>query len=69
MDPIFHSVRQFCDVTGLSRSTVYRLIARGEVPAYHFGSTLRIPAWVATDAARQPGELPGRASTATGVRP
>lgn len=35
------SLVEVMHVTGLSRATVYRARARGELPAYHFGRTVR----------------------------
>jgi len=31
-----------CDILGVSRSTLYELVKRGEVPALHLGRSLRV---------------------------
>jgi excisionase family DNA binding protein len=41
------SVAEFCEVTGLGRSTVYRMIEDEEIPAVPLGTRKVIPyAWV-----------------------
>lgn len=45
--PLGMSVRDFCAATGIGRTTAYRLIEDGEVPAVPLGDRLVIPrAWV-----------------------
>jgi excisionase family DNA binding protein len=36
------TVNEFCSEFGVSRSTVYRLNARGELPFVHIGRSVRI---------------------------
>ena len=38
------SIAEFCETFGVSRSTVYRLAQRGEIPFVHVGRAVRIRA-------------------------
>lgn len=45
-------VAEVAALLGLSRSEVYRLIERGEIPAVRFGRSVRVPRqWVESRAA------------------
>ena len=54
-----YTIRQFCELFQLSRSTVYRQMAVGEIPAVHLGHSVRIPSWFVEDMLQSPGQLPG----------
>ena len=41
--PEFLSPEEFREYVGLSRSTVYDLLRRGEIPSRRFGKCIRIP--------------------------
>lgn len=38
-----YTVRQFAELAGLGRNSVYAMVARGELPALHFGGAIRLP--------------------------
>jgi excisionase family DNA binding protein len=55
--------REVAVVTGLSRSMVYELINRGQIPAIRVGKSLRVPMaelqeWIREQAAQQRAALP-----------
>ena len=46
-EPIMLRASQVAVLLGLSRSEVYRLIERGDIPAVRFGRSVRVPRkWV-----------------------
>lgn len=40
---LYYSVQEYMQITGLSRSTVYRLVKKGELPIYRYSSRVLIP--------------------------
>jgi excisionase family DNA binding protein len=40
---LLYRVPEACEATGLSRATLYELIARGEIDVIHVGTAVRIP--------------------------
>jgi excisionase family DNA binding protein len=38
-----YTVRQFAELAGLGRNSVYQMISRGELPALRFGGAIRLP--------------------------
>ena len=47
LQPIMLRPREVAELLSLSRSEVYRLIERGEIPAVRIGSSVRVPRrWV-----------------------
>ena len=42
--PQFHTVNEIADQLAVSRETVRRLIASGDLPSYRFGGSIRIKA-------------------------
>ena len=38
------TISETCEATSLSRTTIYRLLKRGELPALKIGASWRIPA-------------------------
>jgi excisionase family DNA binding protein len=43
MERLLFTVEEVAEALGLSRSTIYRLLRRGELVATHIGSATRIP--------------------------
>lgn len=43
--PIVYRPRQVAQLFQISEAQVYRLIARGTMPAVRFGRSVRVPAW------------------------
>lgn len=41
--PLLLSVKEAAALLGIGRSTLYRLIERGEIPSVHIGGSRRIP--------------------------
>jgi|SRR6516162_3246591 len=38
-----YSIKEFCEAYGLGRTTVWRLIKKGRIAAWHFGGRVLIP--------------------------
>lgn len=45
MERQFFTVPEVSDLTGLSPATVYRAVARGQIPALRVAGSVRIPKW------------------------
>jgi excisionase family DNA binding protein len=52
------TILEFGQKHSMSRSTVQRGIASGDIPTIRIGRSLRIPAWFVEDLVRAPGQLP-----------
>jgi excisionase family DNA binding protein len=52
------SVKDFSTLAGISPSTVYRLVWKGEIPIVRLGGQIRIPGWFVHRYTKQPGDLP-----------
>jgi excisionase family DNA binding protein len=44
VDKLLYTPRQAAEALGVSRSTIYVLMATGDVPSVHIGSCRRVPA-------------------------
>jgi excisionase family DNA binding protein len=77
----YYRIKEACDRLGVSRSTLCRRIASGELPAWKLGSLTLIPTWAidrappdasATEAAAQAAarrsRRPGRARNRRGIK-
>ncbi len=40
---LFLSVKEYCDLTGMPKPTVYKLVGEGKIKAVRIGGSLRIP--------------------------
>jgi excisionase family DNA binding protein len=52
------SVSQFSCLTGVSATTIYRKIARGDIPSASVAGQIRIPTWYLEELTGRPGDLP-----------
>lgn len=47
--PLVYRVAEVARLLQISEATVYRRIERGDIPALHFGRSVRVPRWWITE--------------------
>ena len=52
------SVSQFSCKTGVSPTTIYRKISKGDIPSSNVAGQIRIPVWYLDELLSRPGDLP-----------
>ena len=58
MGTAFMSVEEGAQIAGVSTATLYRMVARGEIPSRRFGRALRLPRRAFLEAmGLEPGDL------------